>query len=68
MALIDMYDTRTGKKLLEKKPEVFLRLFPYLSPTPRQRAKTTDEVVPDPVEPADEATPESADPANDEEE
>lgn len=41
MALIDAYDTRTGKKVPHRVPEHFVghpALGPHLSKTPRQKA------------------------------
>lgn len=36
---VDAYDTRTGKKLPNRVPANYLRLFSYLSPTPKQKAR-----------------------------
>lgn len=38
--LVHVYDTNTGRKLPRRVPEVWLRLFPHLAPTPKQRAHT----------------------------
>ncbi|MGY5764985.1 hypothetical protein ACXET9_07290 [Brachybacterium sp. DNPG3] len=36
--LTDAYDTRTGAKLPQRVPEVWLRIFPFLSKTPKAKA------------------------------
>lgn len=41
--LVYVYDTNTGRKLARRVPEVWLRLFPHLSPTPRQKAYTAPD-------------------------
>lgn len=38
--LVEAYDTRTGRKLDRRVPAVWLRIFPYLSLTPTQKAAT----------------------------
>lgn len=38
--LVHVYDTNTGRKLPRRVPEVWLRLFPHLALTPKQRAHT----------------------------
>lgn len=45
---VDVYDTRTGKKVPHQVPEDHLRLFPYLALTPSQKA-LTKEADPAPV-------------------
>lgn len=35
---VEVYDTRTNKKLPNRVPEGWLRIFDYLSKTPKQRA------------------------------
>lgn len=36
--LIEVFDTRTGAKLPKRVPENWLRIFPYLSTTPKAKA------------------------------
>lgn len=35
---VEAYDTRTGAKLPQRVPENWLRIFPYLSLTPKTKA------------------------------
>lgn len=46
--LVEAYDTRTGAKLPQRVPENWLRIFPYLSLTPKQAAaqRTASDDVP----------------------
>ena len=37
--MVEAYDTRTGEKLPQRVPAGFLRLFPHLSATPKQKAR-----------------------------
>lgn len=37
--LVYAYDTNTGRKLPRRVPEVWLRLFPHLSLTPKEKAR-----------------------------
>jgi len=36
--MVEVYDTRTGSKLAHRVPEVWLRIFPHLSLTPKSKA------------------------------
>lgn len=36
--MIEVYDTRSGKKLPRRVPEAFKRIFPYLTDTPKAKA------------------------------
>lgn len=56
---VEAYDTRTGAKLPQRVPENWLRIFPHLSPTPKQEAARSG--VSDGVPEADSA--EDVDPA-----
>ena len=50
--LIEAYDTRNGDKLPQRVPAVFLKLFPYLSATPRQKARNAVPAPPKHIEEA----------------
>lgn len=50
--MIHVYDTRTNEKLPQRVPAVFLKLFPYLSATPRQKARNAVPAPPKHIEEA----------------
>ena len=50
---VEAYDTRTGAKLPHRVPENWLRIFPYLSLTPKSKA--AQSAVSDDVPVADSA-------------
>lgn len=37
--MVEVYNTRTGRKLPKRVPIVWLRIFPDLSVTPKQKAR-----------------------------
>ncbi|HCS2945790.1 TPA: hypothetical protein OQU49_004403 [Shigella flexneri] len=37
--MVYVYDTNTGRKLARRVPEVWLRIFPHLSLTPKAKAR-----------------------------
>lgn len=37
--LVYVYDTNTGRKLERRVPEVWLKLYPHLSRTPKDKAR-----------------------------
>lgn len=51
---VEAYDTRTGAKLPQRVPENWLRIFPYLSLTPKSKA--AQSAASDDVPEADSAT------------
>lgn len=44
--MVEVYDTRTGEKLAKRVPEVWVRLYPYLSVTPKQKARNAVPTAP----------------------
>ena len=50
--MVEAYDTRNGDKLPQRVPAVFLKLFPYLSATPRQKARYAVPAPPKHIEEA----------------
>ena len=52
--LVEAFDTRTGAKLPQRVPESWLRIFPYLSLTPKSKA--AQSAVSDDVPATDSAT------------
>ena len=50
--MVEAYDTRTGEKLPQRVPAVFLRLFPHLSATPKQKARYAVPAPPKHIEEA----------------
>lgn len=48
--MIEVYDTRNGDKLPQRVPAVFLKLFPYLSVTPKQKARQAVPAPPKHIE------------------
>lgn len=56
--LVEAYDTRTGTKLPKRVPENWLRIFPYLSLTPKSQAarSAVSDDVPEADSPEDVTT------------